>query len=151
GEYNFHRGVGVTVKKGNVETTAFASFRKINANFITDTLNSEVFFTSFLTSGYNRTQSELNDRNKLRQLSFGGNISFTKDNFHLGINGIVYQFSAPLQKRNEAYNLYSIKGKSWNNLSMDYSYTYRNFHFFGEAAIDKNVNKAFVNGLMISV
>ena len=34
---------------------------------------------------------------------------------------------------------------------MDYSYTYKNLHFFGEAAVDKNFNKAFVNGLLVSV
>jgi hypothetical protein len=34
---------------------------------------------------------------------------------------------------------------------VDYSYTYKNLHFFGEAATDKNFNKAFVNGLLLSV
>ncbi|MCB0741801.1 MAG: hypothetical protein KDB92_12305, partial [Chitinophagaceae bacterium] len=30
-------------------------------------------------------------------------------------------------------------------------YTYKNIHLFGEAAADKNFNKAFVNGLLVSV
>jgi hypothetical protein len=33
---------------------------------------------------------------------------------------------------------------------VDYSYTYKNLHFFGEAAVDKNFDKAFINGLLIS-
>lgn len=151
GEYNFNRGGGITIKKGNIEATAFVSFRKINANFTTDTLTSEEYFTSFLTSGYNRTQSELSDRNKLKQLCFGGNVSFTRSNFHIGVNGIAYEFSVPLQKQGQPYNLYSITGKRWNNFSIDYSYTHRNFHFFGESAIAQNRNGAFVNGLVISV
>ena len=57
----------------------------------------------------------------------------------------------PVQKRDEPYNLYAISGKNWYNFSIDYSYTYRNLHFFGEAAADKNLNKAFVNGLLLSV
>ena len=60
---------------------------------------------------------------------------------------IYYNFSLPIQKRNEPYNLYAISGKNWYNFSIDYSYTYKNLHFFGEAAADKNFNKAFVNGL----
>jgi hypothetical protein len=150
GEYNFHRGAGLTVKKGNLEATAFLSFRKINANIATDTLNATEYFTSFLTSGYNRTQSEIDDKNKLKQISFGGNISFSSNNFHAGINGIAYRFSAVLQKREEPYNLYSIAGKRWSNVSADYSYTWRNVHFFGEAALDENRYSGFVNGLIVS-
>lgn len=151
GEYNFHRGAGITIKRGNIEATAFVSFRKINANFTTDTVTAEDFFTSFLTSGYNRTQSELDKRNNLNQVAYGGNISWNANQFHVGINSISYRFSSPLQKRQEPYNLYALNGDNWNNSSIDYSYTFRNFHLFGEAAIDKNRDKAFVNGLLISV
>ncbi|MES1214596.1 MAG: helix-hairpin-helix domain-containing protein [Bacteroidota bacterium] len=151
GEYNFHRGAGITIRKGAIEATAFASVRKISANFVADTVDTEDYFSSFLTSGYNRTQSELDDRNNLRQLAFGGNISFTKNRFHMGINGISYNFSLPIQKRAEPYNLFAISGRNWNNFSIDYSYTFRNLHVFGEAAMDKNYNKAIVSGMIISV
>ncbi len=151
GEYNFHRGAGVTLHKGGFETTVFASFRRISANFNTDTLNAEDYFSSFLTSGYNRTQSELDDRNNLRQFVYGGNISWNTNRFHLGVNSISYSFSQPVIKRPEPYNLYAMSGNRWNNFSVDYSYTFKNLHFFGEAAADKKLNKAFVNGLLISV
>lgn len=151
GEYNFHRGAGITIKKGNMEATAFASIRKVSANFSSDTVDAEEFFSSFLTSGYNRTQSELDDRNNLRQVTYGGNISLRTRQFHIGINSINYRFSRPIQKRQEPYNFYAINGNDWNNVSIDYSYTFSNLHFFGEAAADKNFDKAFVNGLLISV
>jgi Helix-hairpin-helix motif len=151
GEYNFHRGAGITVKKGKMESTLFASFRKLSANIVADTINKEDFFSSFLTSGFHRTANELDDRNRLRQIAFGGNIKYSGSNWHLGINAIHYNFSLPLQKRQEPYNLYAISGNNWSNYSLDYSYTYRNLHFFGEAATDKNFNNAFVNGLLISV
>ena len=151
GEFNFHRGIGITVQQGRIEATAFASVRKLNANFVADTVNKEDYVSSFLMSGYNRTASEIADRHDLAQTCFGGNLSFHGNGWHIGINGIVYQFSLPVQKRDEPYNLYAISGRNWNNLSIDYSYTFRNFHFFGEAAADKNLSKAFVNGLLISV
>lgn len=151
GEYNFHRGAGITVKKGMVEATAFASYRKIGANFTSDTINSEDFFSSFLTSGYHRTSSELADRNNLGQTVLGGNIAVRKGNWHVGVNGIHYRFSLPVQKRQEPYNFYAISGKSWTNFSADYSYTYRNLHFFGELASTSSLKLASVNGLLLSV
>src|SRR6187549_883608 len=52
GEFYFHRGAGITIKKGKIESTAFASIRKLSANFVADTSSSEEFISSFLTSGY---------------------------------------------------------------------------------------------------
>ena len=151
GEFNFHRGVGITVQKGKLEATVFASVRKLSANFVADTVNHEDYISSIINSGYHRTVNEVNDRNILRQQTLGGNVKFKATNWHVGFNGILYNFSTPIQKRQEPYNLFAISGKSWNNFSVDYSYTYRNIHFFGEAAADKNMNKAFLNGLLMSV
>jgi hypothetical protein len=151
GEFNFHRGAGVTLKKKNWELTVFGSIRKLNANFVADTVNNEDFISSFLNSGYNRTVNEVADRSKLTQVSYGGNLTYKKTNWHMGVNAVSHQFSAPVQKRDEPYNLYAIAGSNWFNTSIDYSYTYKNIHFFGEAAIDKNMDKAFINGLLVSV
>ncbi len=151
GEYYFHRGAGITIKKGKVEATVFASFRKLSANFATDTINNEDFISSFLTSGYNRTSSEIINRNQLSQIAFGGNISYKAKKWHVGVNAVNYNFSVPVQKRDEPYNLYAISGKSWLNMSVDYSFTHKNLHFFGEVAVDKNFDKAFINGLLLSV
>jgi len=151
GEFNYHRGAGITLRKGSFETTVFASLRKVSANFVADTVNNEEYISSFLTSGYHRTNSEITDRNRLTQTAFGGNIIYRGKRWHFGVNSIYYNFSFPVQKRDEPYNLYAISGKNWYNFSIDYSYTYKNLHLFGEAASDKNFNKAFINGLLISV
>lgn len=150
GEYNFHRGAGITIRKGKLEATGFLSFRKLSSNLVTDSNTTGSFFSSFQLSGYHRTQSEIDDRNKLQQLAAGGAARYTGQRWHFGINGMYYKFSMPLQKRDEPYNLFAISGDSWYNVSMEYSYTRRNFHVFGEAAIDKNLHKAVLNGLLIS-
>ena len=151
GEFSFHRGAGITLQKGNLETTAFISYRKLSANFVADTVSNEEYITSFLNSGYHRTESEIAGRHKLGQLAFGGNIKYKGNNWHAGFNAIYFDFSSAVVKRQEPYNLYAISGKNWSNYSIDYSYTHRNLHFFGEAAVDKNFSKAFLNGLLISV
>jgi len=151
GEYYFHRGAGITLKKKKIESTLFFSFRNLSVNFVADTVNQEDYISSFLTMGYHRTDNENQKKNNLLQTSYGGNIVYRSLKGHIGLNGIYYGFSASVNKRNEPYNLYAISGKSWNNYSVDYSYTFKNIHFFGEAAIDKKSNTAFVNGLMMSV
>ena len=151
GEFSFHRGAGITLQKGKIETTAFVSYRKLSANFVADTVSNEEYITSFLNSGYHRTGSEIAGRHKLGQVTLGGNIKYKGNNWHAGLNAIYFDFSSPVVKRAEPYNLYAIHGNNWSNYSVDYSYTLRNFHFFGEAAIDKNFSKAFLNGLLISV
>ncbi|HEU4573760.1 MAG TPA: hypothetical protein VFS36_02060 [Chitinophagaceae bacterium] len=151
GEYNFHRGIGATIQTGNLAATAFLSYRKISANFVNDTLNQPAYFSSFLVSGYHRTASELEDRNNLGEFSYGGNLSWQNSKFHAGLNMIGYRFSLPLLKRQEPYNLYAISGSNWQNFSIDYSYTFKNVHVFGEAAVDKYFHKAMINGLLASV
>ncbi len=151
GEFYFHRGAGITIRKGRVESTVFGSVRKLSANFVADTVSNEDFISSILNSGYHRTPSEIADRNNLRQTAVGGNVIYRGQNWQVGLNGIYHHFSLPVQKRDEPYNLYAVSGDHWYNLSLDYSYTYKNLHLFGEAAVDPQNHTAFINGALISV
>jgi len=150
GEYNFHRGIAFTWRKERVEVTGFLSLRKISANFSLDS-SAELKVSSFQMSGNHRTATEVEDRNRLGYLAFGGRVRYSGQGWHLAINAVHHQFSAPIEKRDEPYNLFAIKGNNWSNLSADYSYTFRNLHFFGETAFDKNQNKASLNGILLSV
>jgi hypothetical protein len=151
GEIYFHRGAGITWRSKSIEATAFISYRKLDANFNLDTLNNEDFVSSLLTSGYHRTKSEAEDKNIQTQFTLGGNLSFSKNNFHIGVNGVHYDFKHPIVKATDLYNKFALSGKTWSNYSVDYSYTFKNLHFFGEAASDKNFNKAFMNGLLVNM
>lgn len=151
GEIAFNRGIGITLQKNNWETTAFVSYRKLDANFHVDTLNYEDFVSSLQNTGYHRTASEVADKNAQGQLSFGGNISFSTERFHLGVNGVHYNLEYTIKKPEYLYNAYALSGKIAGNYSIDYSYTYRNIHLFGELATDEDMEKAFINGVLISV
>ncbi len=151
GEINFHRGVGVTIGKNAWQATVFGSYKNIDANFVADTSQSQDdFISSLQTSGFHRTKNEIADKGVQRQIAFGGNFSYQIKNLHLGINAIQYQFKLPLQKGNEPYNKFALSGNSFGNYSIDYSYTYKNFHFFGEAATTQKMDKAFVQGVLLS-
>ena len=151
GEINFHRGVGITVAKNNIEATVFASYKKADANLVLDTLNNEDYISSLLTAGLHRTNSEAADKGIQRQFAFGGNVNYNPGNLHLGVNAIQYDFKYPLIKAADPYNVFALSGNHFGNYSIDYSYTFKNMHLFGEAAVTDKMAKAFVNGLMISV
>ncbi len=95
GEVNFHRGFGITIAKNNVEATLFASYKRIDANFVADTLNNEDYISSLQTSCLHRTKSETDDKGVQQQLAFGGNIACNKNNWHLGVNAIRIILNCP--------------------------------------------------------
>lgn len=151
GENNFHRGIGITLQKRNWQLTFFGSYKNSDANLVADTVQgSGDFISSLQTSGYHRTKAETADKSSQRQLVYGGNLSFQYKRLHLGINAIQYTFKLPLIKAAEPYNTYALAGKRFGNYSVDYSYTFKNLHFFGEAAFTSGLDRAFINGLMIS-
>jgi len=150
GEIAFNRGVGITLQKKYWETNAFFSYRKIDAGFNVDTLNNDDPVSSLRISGYHRTANEIVGKNAQGQLSFGGNISYTTEKIHFGVNAVHYNFEHNIKKEDYLYNKYALSGNRAGNYSIDYSYTYKNIHFFGEAAIDEDIDKAFINGLLIN-
>lgn len=151
GEINFHRGVGITIGKKQWQATLFGSYKNIDANVVADTSQSQDdFISSLQTSGFHRTKSEVADKGVQRQMAFGGNFQYQFKNLRLGINAIQYQFKLPLKKDDQLYNKFALAGTSFGNYSVDYSYTFKNFHFFGEAAITQKKDKAFVQGILLS-
>ena len=152
GESNFHRGAAVTIAKNNITATAFLSYRKLDANLVADSSRVTAgYISSLQTSGYHRTKSEMEDKGIQQQLVIGANIALKYKALHLGINALQYKFTLPLQKDNDPYNIYALHGTAFGNYSVDYSYTFKNLHFFGEAATGNKWNKAFVNGALLSI
>src|SRR5690606_7363706 len=158
GEFFFHRGAGITAKKRNLEMTVFISSRKLSANTEGDPATESESLSSFLTSGNHRTALEAEHKNAVGQLAMGGNIRMTRErrsfrggSFHVGLNGVAYRYTAAIQKRDLPYNLFAIRGEKWMNASVDYSVTWRHLHAFGELAVDKNMSKAMVQGLLLTL
>ncbi|RYF87206.1 MAG: helix-hairpin-helix domain-containing protein [Chitinophagaceae bacterium] len=152
GEIFFHRGAGITVGRNNWQATVFGSLRKVDANFNADTSNSQDEFVSSLqTSGLHRTASEVADKGSQRQIAFGGNLNYSIQRLKLGLNAVQFNLQYPLIKADDPYNRYALSGNNFGNYSFDYSYTFKNMHFFGEAALTNKQYPAVVNGLLLSV
>lgn len=151
GEFYYNRGGAITIEKKNWNLTGFVSFRKLDANRYEDSLDRSWYVRSFQSSGYHRSLAENEDRGRLGQLFYGGNISFEKNGFRSGVNYVSYSFSLPFRKQEEAYDRYAIEGKHWFNYSADLGYTWKNFHWFAELALDARMNPAILSGLLISL
>jgi hypothetical protein len=151
GEVNFHRGLGITLQKRHWQASFFGSYRKIDANLVIDSLrDGEKYVSSLQTSGYHRTRAESDDKGIQRQLAFGTGLAWHSRRFHLGVNAIWHRFYLPIEKPDDPYNNFGIRGRSLLNFSLDYGLTYRNLHFFGEIACTAQLDKALVTGLLLS-
>jgi hypothetical protein len=150
GEFYFNRGAGITMQKGAKELTLYASVRKLDANIVNDSTGRKTI-SSFISSGLHRTASEIQDKASVEQQSLGGNFSWKVRSFHIGFNTVYHSFSKPVEKRAEPYNLFALSGNSFLNMSADYSFTFKNLHFFGEAATDENFHKAVLSGILASL
>jgi len=148
GEFYFNRGIGTTFQFAHWQVTSFLSYKKFSGNLVSDSIDR---FTSFGTSGYYRTGLEVDDRYRLTDFSAGGNVSLVYSAFRVGFNAVMHRFSLPLQKADEPYNRFALAGKELSLASLDYSLTYKNAHFFGEAATSRDLHYALVQGALISV
>jgi hypothetical protein len=151
GEFNFHRGIGITVSKERWEATSFLSCRKLDANLAPNILNSQNMITSFEMTGLHRTMNELADKGNIQQLAAGLNVGYNLPALHLGLNGIGYQYSYEVRHADLPYNIYAVKGRYWGNASVDYALTIKSIHAFGEFAFDIKGHKALVLGFLLSL
>ncbi len=153
-EFNFMRGGAFTIGVKGFEVTSFASFKQVDANsvhLVDSTSNSEVLFLAVLESGYHRTQNEIDDRNALKQINAGGNISYTRRKWHVGLNAVYTRFLGTYQRTLAPYSLFDFSRAQLLNASVDYHWVIRNFQFFGEEAISDNKGYGFLNGVMVSL
>jgi hypothetical protein len=150
GEFFYHRGFAIDFFQRRWELAFFCSLRNLSGNLVKND-SGEFHISSIQESGYHRSASEIEDRNRVQQFTIGGAIRFKKEKFQSSLNFVNYIYSLPLLKDDEPYNLYSIKGKQWFNGSIDCNYTVGNAHFFGEFAVDRLYHIANISGCLLSV
>jgi hypothetical protein len=151
----FLRGVASTVSLSErLDITAFLSRRMIDGNELNGMElenEEEVFLTSFLQSGLHRTESELADRKNTEHMIGGGSVKMKFGRLRIAANAVHHRLDSPFIPGSRPSDLYDFKGKLLTNASVDYAYTLKNFHFFGEEAIsiqEDNHAPAFLNGLI---
>ena len=153
-ENRFLRGGGTTLRFGKVEVTAFGSYKLMDANVsaTTDTLTEqEETVSSIFSSGFHRTPGELEDRQSITEAVYGGNVSYKGRRLSIGVTAVGYQYSKNIQRSDVLYNVNEFSGKQNSNYGLDYSYIWKNFHFFGEFALSQNLGFATINGVFMTI
>jgi hypothetical protein len=155
-EVNFQRGAAATLAFGeHIEVTALASYRRRSASLLeADTLDidQDIRQITFLNiDGLHRTPTEVARRDAIGQATLGGNIRWKNPWGHVGLNLLYEEIDAELQPRPRPYNQFFFSGNQLFNASLDYSFVYQNYNFFGETAMSDNGAIATLNGLLMSL
>lgn len=133
-EGGYFRGAAATYQMNKIDLTAFYSRTKRDASIDETDGEREEYFSSILTSGYHRTETELDRKNELTEQNIGVNVTFRFNNGYVGATLLHTQFDAILMRRQYLYNKFEFIGKQNTVIGANFTRTWQNFNFFGEAA-----------------
>lgn len=152
-ETRFLRGAAVDLGFKQFELTAFASYKKIDASVGIDSLLDDIEFVSSINlTGLHRTNSEIARKDGLTEMMYGGNLRYKNRSLHIGAAGVSYNYEKPYTKAIQPYNQFDFRGKNTFAGSVDYSYVFKNFQFFGEVSyVTHSKSFAQLHGVLIAL
>lgn len=147
-ESNYFKGVATTVEVAkNITMSGFLSYHRFDG-----TLNKDNTLATILTTGYHRTQNEMDKKDNCSSTDAGGNINIRYHDFHVGMTSIYTVLNRTLKPNTSAYyRMYYPAGKQFFNSSIDYGYLCRYFIFNGEIASGNCGGIATLNNLSVHI
>ena len=154
-ESGFFRGTAGTFRLGKkIQLTGFYSNLGQDANLqLTDSLeNNQPSFTAFQTTGMHRTPDEIKHRKKVTNQSAGIIIQYkTRYNLEVGASWVYNYYNHPLKKGNQPYNAFAFEGRENFNAGFYSNYRWKEFSFFGEAALSKSGGIGAIAGFTATI
>lgn len=138
---DFFRGGAVTFREGDWSLSAFASFRRLDARLENDTAR------TILTTGYHRTQTELDRRRNLQNLLGGLQIGYTRPIGDIALTAYYSHYNHTVWPDARDYNAHYLRGNSAAGLSLAYNLRLRNLTLSGEGAADRKFHLALMQSL----
>ena len=136
----------VNISRG-LTATGFISYRAMDA-----TLNKDGTAATILTSGYHRTETELEKKNNLKNTTFGGNVHYQANGYHAGLNLVGTHLNCELKPNTSAlYRQYYAQGYDFLNVSADYGYVHHRFSVNGETALNREGALATINSVSLQL
>ena len=141
------QGVGVSVNLGRgIRTMTFVSYAPMDA-----TLNDDGSARTIITTGYHRTETEMEKKHNLHALKTGGTLRYDAGRLHLALNALYNHLNRRLSpEKKQLYNLYKPEGTDFMNASIDYGYRGRSWVLNGETATDDRGHVATINTISVS-
>ncbi|MCF0196356.1 MAG: helix-hairpin-helix domain-containing protein [Bacteroidaceae bacterium] len=135
-ENDFLRGAAASLRLGKQwKLLVFASHQQLDA-----TLTPQGEVKTFITSGYHRTDTELEKRHNTRATTVGGDVTWKKRHAYVGVTGYYETFSRTLNPGSEVYRRIYPIGTHFGVAGIHYGYKYRNLTMAGETAYSTNRN-----------
>jgi hypothetical protein len=150
-EGGYLRGAAATYETGQVSLTAFGSYTNRDASINKTVEEREDVFSSILSSGLHRTQSEIDKKGLVNETSAGMNAKWNLGNGHIGITVLNTNYSSPLLRTSSEYAIHEFKGDQNTVVGPNFSYSWQNFNFFGEAARSSSGGIGAVGGFVASL
>jgi hypothetical protein len=143
-ENSFFRGLCYSKKIGNWVLQPFVSYKKIDATISNGNIN------TLLTSGLHRTTSELNKKDNAIEFSTGSSVLYAIHKGSVGFNTLAYTYNLPYLPDSTYYNA-NFSQRAWQFInSIDYTFDYKNFNFFGEFATSAALKLATIHGAVLT-
>lgn len=149
-ESMYLRGGAFTLGANKFQFTGFISYKPVDANVTTTDTTDAIFdatFSSFQTSGYHRTISELEDKNKVHEFITGGEIAYSGENYRIGLSAAYTSYDLPMNTNLQPYNQFKFNANKLFAAGINYRAFYHKMSFFGEAALSDNMKLGTINGL----
>lgn len=137
-QVNFFRGIALQHRLGDWRLAAFASARRLDARFDADTAR------TILTTGYHRTDTELERRRNLWAFVGGAQVAYIHHIGELSATAYYARYNHPVSPSPTYYNAHYLRGRDAAGLSLAYNLQFSNFNISGEAAADKDLHLAFM-------
>ena len=139
------QGAAATVRIARgLTATGFISNRAMDA-----TLNKDGSAATIVTSGYHRTETELEKKNNLKNMTFGGNVRYQANGYHAGLNLVGTHLNRELKPNTAVlYRQHYAQGYDFLNVSADYGYVHHRFSVNGETALNRDGALATINSVL---
>ncbi len=147
-ENQYFQGIASTVCLNHFYISAFFNKHHIDANVVArDSTGRVLEISSLQNTGSHALPNEISDEDALGEKTFGGNLSFEKDKYKIGVTLININYDANFQKSLEPYKLYAFSGNNLICGSFNYLIRFRKIELFGEEARNSMHGNAFSNGM----
>lgn len=145
-ENEYLRGAGATIKLGAFDLSVFGSYKKIDANISDSLIDGITLYSSRPTSGLHRTPNEIRNKKTLGEFVAGGNVSFSMNNFNVGLTSSIVNLDGLYQIPEQPYRYFEPPLENRVNIGIDFNYGLGNHLLFGEVATTLNYGSGIVGG-----
>jgi len=150
GEAGYNKGVASSLAFHDWSLDLWGSYRKLDASlFPVDTTFKNFEVSSIIESGLHRSYDEIKKKALINNLSSGAHLQWEKARIRSEWTVHQQYFNYPLWPGDDPYEMYDADGKSFLNAGWAVRYLFNNATIYSEVAVDRQLDKAFVGGLLL--